>query len=338
MREPRVSIVFPTYNRTEKLNRLLQSIAESSLDFVYEVMVVDDSNPATAIDPINESAFKGNLVILSNKKRVFNAKARNQGWRMARGEYVFFVDDDNILSRCTVQTLVEELGQNPKIGALMPIVYYAKRPGLVWVYATPFSPGRWHFNLIGRNIIEERKPDVKLLPADALPNAFIVRKRILEEVGGFDEELPMSNSADFCQRTKKAGYEVFALTTACTYHDVALPSSQGYWAEHAYEDIDRRYFDVRDWFLLSARLHRGESMLLPRLLLRGSNFLIPGVIGVLLQSSRRRQNVVSIFASMLRGVGDGLKLAACVQNESSLDRSGNSPKDLYLSLHRFLSH
>ena len=148
------------------------------------------------------------------------------------------------------------------------------------------------------------------MPTDALPNASMVRKKILEEIGGLDEKLPINSSCDLCQRIKARGYGAYAFTGASIFHDVSLPDIQGYWAEHASEDYVRRYYEVRDWFDLMSRIHRNEELLALKEFIRAFSFLVPVSAGILLHPTRRKQSLRLIYSSMLRGVIDGVKVVS----------------------------
>ncbi len=307
MNTPNVSIVIPTYNRNEKLNRLLESVVEANPPIEFEVIVVDDSEHESTIESGVKEILADKLRVIKNPKRSFISRAKNIGWRQARGEYIFFIDDDNVLPKSTMELLKSKLDLSPRIGALMPAVYYEKRRDFVWVYAAPFAPGRWKFNLIGRNTVEQSRPKQELLPTDALPNASMIRRSVLERIGGFDETLPINSSCDLCQRIKRSGFEAFALTAAPIYHDVSVPGTLGYWAEHAAEDSARRYYEVRDWFDLMSRLHRGEHLLVLKEFLRSMLFMVPVGAGVLVHPTRKKQSLISIYALMLRGLRDGMR-------------------------------
>lgn len=303
----KVSIIIATYNREAKLNRLLKSIDSNLPELKPEIIIVDDSEKECRIDEENLTALTGRLQIIHNTRRVFFTRARNLGWKKARGEYIFFIDDDNILAEKTIERLSSTFDNNPRIGALMPVVYYEGRHDLVWVYSTPFAQGRWSFSLEGRNTVERRRPIAELLDTDALPNAFMVRKSVIDQIGGFDESFLMSSSSDLCQRIKELGFGTYALTTAQTYHDVTLPTERGYWAEHASTDPERRYHDVRDWFILMSRLHQGEPMLLPKEFVRSLPFILASMVGVLLHPAEGRKRILPTYISMIRGMIDGMK-------------------------------
>jgi GT2 family glycosyltransferase len=308
-RKLKLTIVIPTYNREAKLNALLRSILACSLTLQYDVVIVDDSEYETRIDQDIKRSLAPNLSLIHHKSRVLISKAKNIGWKKSKSEYVFFIDDDNVVPRGTIETLISRLESDSRIGALMPVVYYLRKPNVVWVYSAPFSKGRWKFDLIGRNLIETTKPHVDLLPTDALPNAFMTRTSLLRKVDGFDESLAINSSCDLCQKIKSLGYGVFALTRAAVFHDVSPPDVPGYWAEHASEDSIRRYYEVKDWFVLMARLHAGETFLPLKEFIQSMRFIPFVFAGILMHPTPHKQYLTDISHSMLRGLRDGVRLA-----------------------------
>lgn len=91
---PFFSIIIPTYNRGELISKTIHSVlAQTFTDF--EVIVVDDgSNDDTkwVVEAISDSRVK--YIYQSNGER---GKARNNGTKHATGQYVFFLDSDDLL-------------------------------------------------------------------------------------------------------------------------------------------------------------------------------------------------------------------------------------------------
>lgn len=91
---PFFSIVIPTYNRAELLAKTLDSaLAQTFVDF--EVLIIDDgSTDATmeVVSSINDPRIK--YVYQENGER---GKARNTGVKIAEGNYIFFLDSDDLL-------------------------------------------------------------------------------------------------------------------------------------------------------------------------------------------------------------------------------------------------
>ncbi len=91
------SIVIPTYNRRDRLETCLNSIADINYDKDrFEVIVIDDGgvqNLQTLIDGL-QNRFQ---IVLLTQENTGPATARNNGVKIAKGEYIAFTDDD-----CTV--------------------------------------------------------------------------------------------------------------------------------------------------------------------------------------------------------------------------------------------
>ncbi len=263
-------------------------------------MVVDDSRYVE--DLTSEFADLG-LRHIRLPERVFQSRARNMGWKKCPSEFVYFIDDDNVVLDRTLREPLQLLADRPTLGAVMPAVLYKAKPEIVWVYATPLDPRRWGHTLVGRN--KPRVPDLegRLLPTDALPNAFVVRRVALEQLGGFDEAFVMSGSADFALRLKRAGWDVRAYTGAFTLHDVEPPGRAGYWASHRGTDPDRVFHDVSDWFLLMRSLHPHEEWMVPKATLHALGFMLPNGLSYLLRGgSRGRESLKQLVYAYISSV------------------------------------
>ena len=93
-KSPYFSIVIPTYNRRELIGDTIESVlAQTFQDF--EIIVVDDGstdNTKTFIETTFQD--KVSLIVILNSER---GKARNTGTANAKGEYVYFLDSDDLL-------------------------------------------------------------------------------------------------------------------------------------------------------------------------------------------------------------------------------------------------
>jgi len=90
---PRYSIIIPTYNRADSVEQTLNScFTQSFTDF--EIVIVDDGssdNTLTVLEQISDPR----LVVVA-QENAGPAAARNHGMRVARGEYIAFLDSDDI--------------------------------------------------------------------------------------------------------------------------------------------------------------------------------------------------------------------------------------------------
>lgn len=299
LRSGAVTIVIPTHDRYGKLRALLESIEKNRPNEIDSVIVVDDSEKPIRI----ASDFQRlNLVHKVLKQRSFISRAKNIGWRETKTEFVFFIDDDNVVDEGTIPRVYQTILRLPKVGAVMPAVLYKSEPSLVWVYAAQFLKSGPRFNLIGRNLPRNASLENRLLLADALPNASMIRRKALEDVGGFDEQLVVNSSMDLSLRLKSKGWQVLSFTGSFIYHDVEPPGKIGWWATHGAADPKRVRFEIRDWFIIMHLLHGKKRFFILRAMLESSMFIIPNLLAYLLRSKSRRQLVLSLAKGYVEGI------------------------------------
>lgn len=295
----RVGIVIPTHNRYGKLQALLASIERWKTSEVSSVVVVDDSDQPVDLTRDFDSI---NLKQILLKRRTFISKAKNIGWRNLTSEYVYFIDDDNVIGEQTIAPVFGVISGSKSMGAVMPAVLYKSRPDLVWVYATPLSSQRMlKHQLIGRNEVRNPILENRLLNTDALPNASIVRRTALESVNGFDETLVVNSSMDLSLRLKAHGWKVYSYTGAFVYHDVEPPGRLGWWAIHGAVDPARVRYEIRDWFILASRLRRNEKFFRVRVI-AASRFVVPNLLAYFVRGRERSKLARSLITGYLEGV------------------------------------
>lgn len=97
MNQLMVSVVLATYRREEPLKKALQSLKVQNYEN-YEVIVVDDNDDPqwneTVRRVVGEADFP--VCLIENHPNLGSAKARNAGIEAARGEYITFLDDDDL--------------------------------------------------------------------------------------------------------------------------------------------------------------------------------------------------------------------------------------------------
>lgn len=295
----RIAIVIPTHNRYEKLRALLASIQYCKTSEVNSVVVVDDSDEPVDLTKDFDSI---NLRQIFLGRRTFISRAKNIGWRNLTAEYVYFIDDDNVISEQTIAPVFGIISKSQAIGAIMPAVLYKSNPDLVWVYATPFASRRGlKHKLIGRNEIRNPTLENRLLNTDALPNASIVRRKALESVDGFDETLVVNSSMDLSLRLKERGWRVFSYTGGFVYHDVEPPGRLGWWAIHGAIDPERVRYEIRDWFILASRLQRNEKFFRIKVI-AASRFVVPNLLAYFVRGRERSKLARSLITGYLEGL------------------------------------
>ena len=100
---PFFSIVIPTYNRAEFIAATLRSVLTQTYA-ILEILVVDDGSSDRTAAVVAEFASDARLHYFT-KVNEDRGKARNYGWARAQGEYVVFLDSDDLLHPTHLATL-----------------------------------------------------------------------------------------------------------------------------------------------------------------------------------------------------------------------------------------
>lgn len=106
---PKFSIIIPIYNVAPYLRECLDSVFSQTIDD-FEVLAVDDGSTDGSGQIIDEYAVKNRRLTVLHKGNGGVSTARNAGIDLAHGEYLCFVDGDDIVSPTYLQDLYEAMG------------------------------------------------------------------------------------------------------------------------------------------------------------------------------------------------------------------------------------
>jgi GT2 family glycosyltransferase len=223
VKQPLVSVVIPTYNRRQKLKRLLISVLKSDYRNI-EILVVDDASADGTLDEVKD--LDPNVRLVRNESERLLAGCRNVGILNTHGDLIFLIDDDNVIAKDAVHELVEFMCRDMTVGVAGPIMYYLTDPSRVWC-------SRVKRNYITSQTVfpERNRRHVRfdqILESDDFPNAFMIRRSVVDKMGLFDEtNFPIHyDEADFCNRVKQAGFRVVSVPSARVWHDIPLPTGK----------------------------------------------------------------------------------------------------------------
>ncbi|MBE6508125.1 MAG: glycosyltransferase [Methanobrevibacter sp.] len=171
------SIIIPTYNEEEYLPILLESIKEQDFDD-YEIIVAD----ANSTDRTREIAEEYGCIIVDGG---LPAVGRNNGARVAKGEYLLFLDSDLKLTEDYLRNVVYE--------------FKMERLGIAITQMMPLSTkveDKIFHDLANYFMIGVEK----IKPHGAGCYGIIAKKKLHDECGGFDESLTFGEDTDYIER------------------------------------------------------------------------------------------------------------------------------------------
>src|SRR3989338_4001889 len=215
---PLVSIVVPSFNRKELINPCLKSLMATRYP-TYEIIIVDDGSTDGAREMLLGLSRKyKNLRVLYNEKNNGHSITRNKGVNDSKGKYVVFFDTDMQASPLLIIQMVRVLEKNPRICACHSRVFDLKRKEYIQADGMLLIPHTgW---VVMRNYgLKVDQADDSIVDVVIGSVGTIVRKSILDKIGGFDEKLGHKvDDIDLGWRIWIAGFRSVCVPQAVTYH------------------------------------------------------------------------------------------------------------------------
>ena len=212
----KVSIIIPHYNQKDCLQRLFPNLVDQTYrDF--EVILIDDCTPDEATINFVRDFIKDkpNMHLVQNDVNMGFVKTCNKGIKLAKGEYLCFLNQDTEIKSNFIQRNVEILDADATIGGLTCILI--DKSGKNW-----FSGGRYR-NGLTYNL----KDDFQGIRSEDFiaGTAAFYRKVIFDKIGLFDENFIMYHEdVDFGLRVKHCtDYRLCAFSEKLVTH-IQVPS------------------------------------------------------------------------------------------------------------------
>jgi len=189
----RVSVVIPTRDRSALLGEALTSVrALEGPDLDFEIIVANDGSSDDSA--ATASAFGATVIDVSPPGSARGRKtpaARNVGLRAATGEFVVFLDDDDLWLPAHIRPHLALLRSRPDMAMAVGQVICTDETRTPTTEPWPdFADGEDGFTALFRHTIQI--------------GAFVTRTSVRESVGYFDESLPAGYDADWTFRVAGA--------------------------------------------------------------------------------------------------------------------------------------
>lgn len=189
--DPTVSVIIPTYNRADAIGRAIDSVLAQAYGDL-EILVVDDASSDGTRDVV-QGYEDGRVGYVPCRERGGAAKARNRGIGLARGEYVSFLDSDDLWEENKLHCDMEIMQADPGcLACTSGIVYVNDKDGRVIARAP------------AQDLEVTREKVLRMECSTALD--LTVRKKVILDLGGFDESLPARQDWDLWIRIASMGH------------------------------------------------------------------------------------------------------------------------------------
>ena len=202
------SIIIVNYNTKELIKNCLNSIFLNCNISDFEIIVVDNNSQDSSVEMLKREFGNKIKLIVNNKNRGFGV-ANNQGVKVAKCKYLFFLNSDTIFTDNILKPINDFFLSNKEVGVVAPKLLLEDGGEQLYAFG-PFP----------------KVLDVTLNKFKSIPSyqkhkffvdwvsgaALVIKKDVFERVNGFDENFFMYfEDIDLCKRVKdlKCGIVVY---------------------------------------------------------------------------------------------------------------------------------
>ncbi|MDG1842724.1 MAG: glycosyltransferase [Nitrospinaceae bacterium] len=236
---PKVSVIVPTYNRADRLERALNSIVSQTCQD-FELIVVDDGSTDKTYQ-LMKSFPKAQYFYIKKNSGV--SKARNVGLAFAKGELICFLDSDDLWKEKKIQ--IQSLWlENNKDSQICYTDEIWVRNG---VRVNPMNRHRKYSGDIFRHCLGL---------CIVSPSSVMIRAKLFDEIGNFDESLPACEDYDLWLRiASKYAFHFIEEPLIIKYGGHSDQLSRKYWGMDRFRVaalkklLDQNSLDKEKWEL-----------------------------------------------------------------------------------------
>jgi glycosyltransferase involved in cell wall biosynthesis len=191
----RVSVIIPNLH-SPIVDQTIESVLNQEIDLPFEVIVV-------GMDQFNLVEQFEDVHFIQTSTPVGAAEARNIGITAARGEWLLFIDSDCIAQAGWIEQLTSAFNEGYRVvggGVITP-----QEPYWLLVY---------NLSMFYGELASQKRTERRFFPTLNLA----VQRRVIEEVGLMDENLPRGQDIEWTARMTQAGYPLLFQPSAAVEH------------------------------------------------------------------------------------------------------------------------
>ena len=219
---PDMSIVIVCWNNRDYLDPCLQSLYDSNLDSSFEVVVVDNGSTDGSQQMLRDKY--PDVKIIQNEGNVGLGKASNQGIKSSDGEFILLFNNDTIVNKHALDSIVNVMREKPDAGAV----------GLKLLNGDgSFQSGYGNFSTLWEEFLIAIQVGERIWPGYPLQGdsktiqqvgwmssaCLLVRRETLNQIGLLNEHYFIyGDETDLQYRMKKAGWKAYYIPDASIIH------------------------------------------------------------------------------------------------------------------------
>lgn len=252
---PLVSVLIPTYNRSSLIGNAIESVLAQTYEN-YEIIIIDDGSTDDTGAVVNKfNSLRIKYIYQENKGR---SAARNLAFNLSQGDYIAFLDSDDMFHPQKIELQVAHLESHPEYGMSYTSARVIDEQGKEIFRDDISEESCPYYRAVDSGWLYDKI--VFYIPVTVLLPTVMVRADVLRMVGGFDEAFLRFEDTDLWRRLAKVT-PILALdeplTTVLTHSgNRMVDPDREYLAVAQYVDKIFRDDGIRDPVMLRAGASR----------------------------------------------------------------------------------
>ena len=244
--ECELSIITVNYNGLNDTCALIDSI---TFNEDMEVIVVDNGSTENEACILNERY--PNVKTIRSHKNLGFAGGNNLGIKVAKGKYIYLINNDTIFKNYNPQALIKRLESSPKMGMVCPKIRFAwASTPIQFAGYTPLSPITVRNHAIGFGEEDKGQYNIAHQTPYAHGAAMMIKREVINKVGLMPECFFLYyEEIDWSMMITRAGYEIWYEPASTIYHKESQSTGQN--------SPLRTYYITRNRLLLVKRNFTG---------------------------------------------------------------------------------
>ena len=253
---PEISVVIPTFNRCKFVKEAIDSVLRQSYDD-FELIVVDDGSTDETSNLLDNF---GDKIKVARQERKGVSAARNRGVEESEGEFIAFLDSDDLFYKRKLELQMDLIGENEDCH-----VCYTNEK---WLLDGEHKNQHARHEKYSGWIFEKTLPLCIVSPSSSL-----IRRSVFERCGGFDERFVVCEDYEFWMR--------LSLHYPFYYIDRPLVIKRGGHQDqlsHKYWGMDRFRIRALEKVLMTERLTEFQKSRIREEILKKSRIVFNGAL------------------------------------------------------------
>lgn len=249
-----ISIITINYNGLIDTCQLIESLQQHSQKCTYECVVVDNGSKQNEA-VILQNKYPHVRVIRSEVNLGFSG-GNNLGIKVAKGKFIFLLNNDTLITDNCLDYLYERLDQSPVIGAVSPKIKFVFPPqNIQYAGFTPLTKYTLRNNGIGYNEPDQGQFDIPQQTHFLHGAAMMIKREVIEKIGLMSEIYFLYyEEMDWCSKMTSHGYQLWYDPRSTIYHKESCSTGK--------DSPLKTYYLTRNRLLFTWRNRRGITMIL----------------------------------------------------------------------------